>query len=223
MNDAINASPQVTATEISVAIPQEGPTHAQLQQLGSSLLSRHLSLPGLKPVVSSEEIVEAYYRCVLTERLTKRYALAATAVANCINSSHRAVRRVCVSSGHSHASIEDRCWQTGWDQMRQSGVGIREASRRSARHADLYVVANKQIVSVEFKYLNSKGLQDVAGCAAQFNLHARHYAEAVLVLYSGAGAGVLQVERELRELVEADNTRIISVAGPEIAIMRHAA
>ena len=96
-------------------------------------------------------------------------------------------------------------------------MGIRETGSRSTQHADLYVVANDSIVSVEFKYLSSKGLQDVAGCAAQIALHARHYSEVVLVLYSGAGGGPLQVEGRLRELLQPTNARLIAVAGPEIA------
>jgi hypothetical protein len=43
------------------------------------------------------------------------------------------------------------------------------------------------------------------------------------VLSSGAGTGVVRVERQLQTIVRADNTRIMSVAGPEITKVRQAA
>jgi len=221
MNNAIGAAPRAVARELALAIQDSRPTQAQISQLGLDLLDRHTRLPGLKRVVSSEEIVEAYYRCVLTHLVAKRYALNARVVPSCINSSHRAVRRVCATLSHSHAAIEDPAWHAGWAQMVKGPprVGIREAGRRSARHADLYVVANEQIVSFEFKYLDAKGLHDVSGCAAQIALHARHYSEVALVLYSGAGQGPLHVKSRIQSLVKARNVRTISVAGPAIPIV----
>jgi hypothetical protein len=114
MADAITALPEAVPVEIGTVLLGESPTQLQVQQLRSDLLSRHLSLRGLKPTVSSEEIVEAYHRCVLTDRLARAHALAPAAVPQCINSSHRAVRRVCVTPGHNHASIEDRAWANDW-------------------------------------------------------------------------------------------------------------
>jgi hypothetical protein len=87
---------------------------------------------------------------------------------------------------------------------RTPGVDIRKGASRAACHADLYVVARGQIVSIEFKYPNAVGLQDVVGGAAQLTLQARHHSEALLVLYSGAGTGVLRVERQLRNIAAQD-------------------
>lgn len=110
MGSAINAEPKAVAGGILRVIERNGPDRGQVRDLCRRLLQRHSSLR-LRPVVSSEEVVEAYYRCVITESLVKRYGLSEAAIPDCINSSHRAVRRVCAAPGHSHVRIDDCRWQ----------------------------------------------------------------------------------------------------------------
>lgn len=225
IRNGVDTKPHVLAMGICGAIEETAPDGTQIQQLSRSLLQRHASLR-LRPVVSSEEIVEAYYRCVVSGYLTRRYSVENTALPACINSSHKAVRRVCVVPGHGHTRIEDRAWADGWVLMQRQNpeVNVTNAERRSARRADLYVVANGQVVSVEFKYVGSTGLGDRSACASQLRRHAAVHAQAILVLYSGGHDGVPQeVVNQLRQLVGATNARIVRVAGPRIPIARGAA
>ena len=72
MTNAIDAAPQEVATQIALAIQDDQRlTQAQIQHLRLSLLNRHVQLCGLKRRVSSEEILEAYYRCILTDLLAE--------------------------------------------------------------------------------------------------------------------------------------------------------
>jgi len=175
-------------------------------------------------VVSSEETLEGYYRCVIAEDLAKRYILSQAAIPYCVNSSHRAVRRVCHLTGrHSHADIEDAGWREGWTliQRRRPEVNVQVAGRRSPKRADLYVVTGEGVVSVEFKYIGPTGLRDIEACAAQVRRHAESHAEAILVLYSGSGRPVSDtVVRQLGLVIGADNARVANLAGPEIPVAR---
>jgi hypothetical protein len=174
--------------------------------------------------VSAEEVVEAYYRCVVTGYLAERYSIENAALPHCINASHKAVRRVCVVPGHSHTQVEDRAWEEGWAlmQRRNPEVNVTNARKR-ARRADLYVVADGQVVSVEFKYVSATGLRDWRACAAQLERHAAEHAEAILVLYSGGHDAVpREVIDQLRQRLRA-SARIVRVAGPAVPMARGAA
>lgn len=221
MRNAIDAEPSVVAVDIRDVVERSSPDRAQVRDLQRQLLQRH-SLLRLQPVVSSEEVVEAYFRCVITDSLARRYDLSDASLPGCINSSHRAVRRVCAASAHGHARIEDDAWRQGWSviQHRTPEVNV-DVAGRSPKRADLYVVAAERVVSVEFKYVGVAGLRDVGGCAAQLGRHATHHAEAVLVLYSGSGARVPSaVARELEQQAGAANVRILTTVGPEIVVAR---
>jgi hypothetical protein len=160
LRNEIGAKPRLLATEICDAIARSMPDRTQIRKLGQSLLRRHASL-GLRPVVSSEEIVDAYYRCVLTGYLAKRYILENAALPKGINSSHKAIRRVCIAPEHSHARVADDDWRESWCLMQERNPEVNVSNAgSSARRADLYVVANGQVVSVEFKYVGSTGLRD---------------------------------------------------------------
>jgi hypothetical protein len=215
-HDAINAGPETVAADVHQVVERSVPDRARLQELGRQLLRRHVLL-GLQRVVSSEEIVEAHFRCVITDRLMGRFALSALAIPSCINSSHRAVRRVCGTPTHSHAVIEDDEWRRGWLAMQQRTPEVNIYAGRSPKRADLYIVATGGVVSVEFKYVG-RGVRDVGGCAAQFGCHAAHHAEAILVLYSGTRVP----DHIIRQLTQASgtNVRALNVVGPEIPVVR---
>jgi hypothetical protein len=219
LRSEIGAKPKVVAREIGDEVARSTPDGTQIRELDRSLLRRH-NLLKLRPTVSSEEIVEGYYRCVLTAYFAKRYALDDGALPHCINSSHKAVRRVCIVPEHRHARVEDDDWKEGWRLMQERNpeVNVRNPGG-GARRADLHVVANGQIVSVEFKYVGSAGLRDVRECAAQLRRHAAQHAEAVLVLYSGSHDRVSeQVVDELRRHVASPTARVVRVCGPEIPV-----
>src|SRR4029077_18630924 len=112
--DRIDAAPSLVARGICRTVENRIPTRAEVRALSRELLRRHL-VCGLKPVVSSEETLEGYYRCLISDALAKRYLLSQEAIPLCVNSSHRAVRRVCVlRRQHSHADIDDVGWRNGW-------------------------------------------------------------------------------------------------------------
>jgi hypothetical protein len=171
-------------------------------------------------VVSSEEVVEAYFRCLITHSLARRYDVDEVVIPNCINASHRAVRRVCAAPGHTHATIEDHAWQGGWSVMRHKNPEVDiVVDRSSAKRADLYVAAADEVVSVEFKYVGPTGLRGLGACAAQLALHAAHHAEAISVLYSETPVPGHMV-RQLAQQSSTGNVRILNVVGPEIPVAR---
>lgn len=222
IRNAINAEPKVVAADIHKVVERSVPDRARLRSLKRQLLQRH-SVLRLQPVVSSEEVVEAYFRCVITHSLAGRYDLSEAVIPNCINSSHRAVRRVCAAPGHIHATIEDHAWRRGWSEMRHKNPEVDiVVAGSSPRRADLYVAAADEVVSVEFKYVGVTGLGDVAGCAVQLGLHAAHHAEAISVLYSSTPVP-RHVVRQLAQQASAANVRIVNVVGPEIPVVRGAA
>ena len=224
--DWIDAEPKLAAGEICRSVERTIPTRWQVQVVSRQLISRH-SVCRLKPVVSSEEILEGYYRCVITETLANRHTLSQAAIPRCINSSHRAVRRVWLVSGqHTHSDVEEREWREGWAliQRRNPEVNVRVAGRRTPKRADLYVVTRKGVISLEFKYIGLGGLRDIQACAAQVRRHAECHAEAILVLYSGNNSPMPdRVVQELVSLTGAQNVRVANLAGPEIAVARNAA
>jgi hypothetical protein len=224
-SDSIDANSKLVASEICGVVERNIPTQPQIQALSRQLLTRHSDCR-LQAVVSSEEILEGYYRCVVTEALVKGHTLARAAVPRCVNSSHRAVRRVCLVPGqHNHLAVEDSEWREGWAliQERNPEVNVRVAGG-SPKRADLYVVAGRHVVSLEFKYVGPGGLRDVQGCAAQVRRHAECHAQAILILYSGTNRPVeAQVVQQLVSFIGARNVRVASLGGPEIAVARGAA
>jgi len=182
-------------------------------------MARHFSLR-LRPVVSAEEVVEAFFRCGLTNYLTGRFNLAAEALPACINSSHRAVRRVCCSPRHhQHLAPTESSWETGWRNMQAQypDVNIRDGGRRSARRADLYLVAAQRLVSLEFKYVGGAGLRGMSACLAQMQRHAEHHDNALFVVYCGGDADY-DVEKVKAGL--SDNATLVVARGPRIKIAR---
>lgn len=194
--------------------------------LQRQLLSRHAELR-LKPKISAEEVAEGFVRCVLLHHLQRRFALSIEAIPNCINSSHKAVRRVCAARDrHSHDGISDEAWSVAWSELQRQcpEVNVRVPGRRSAKRADLYIVARNKVVSLEFKYVGPDGLGDATACAAQVRRHAANHALAFLVLYCGAGCDVGDdALARMHRLVVDDDVRVVSVHGPAISVVGAAA
>ena len=105
MNKAIDEKPEVLAVGIRELLTSTKPTASDIRELRRQLLSRHADLH-LKPTVSSEEVVESFFRCCLVQHLQQRFELHNDSIPGCINSSHRATRRVCAArNGHRHQDI----------------------------------------------------------------------------------------------------------------------
>jgi hypothetical protein len=217
MNQTIDIEPNVLGAEVEGVLMSAAPRERHIRLLQDKLMARH-DLLGLKLVISSEEVVEGFSRCFIVDYLQQRYELRVESLPTCINSSHQAVRRVCaVPNGHRHSAITDDAWAEGWRQLRERpGVDIMVPPHRSPRRADLHLVAQNKIVSLEFKYIGSKGLRDAALCAAQIRLHAANHALAILLLYCGASREVMNdaVARLQPDLPA--NARVLSIRGPEI-------
>ena len=183
----IDRKPAEFASEIARFVEQAVPTLNVIRRLGDQLLGRHAMLRGLKPIVSGEEIVESFFRCHVIDYVQRQFGIAASNVPRCVNSSHRATRRTCSApAAHSHDSIDDSAWQSGWEdlQQRHPEVNIRASRSDRAKHADLYLVVQNTIVSFEFKYVGRNGL-DHAECAAQVERYiAAGHAASILVVYS---------------------------------------
>ena len=217
MNQTIDREPNVLGAEVEGVISGTAPHADHIRFLQDQLLARH-SLLRLKPVVLSEEVVESFFRCVIVDYLQQRYELRVESLPTCINSSHRAVRGVCaLPDVHRHNGITDDAWSEGWRRLQKHrGVNIMVPPHRSPRRADLYVVARNKIVSLEFKYIGSKGLRDAASCAAQIRLHAENHELAILLLYCGASMEIMNdAVTRLQPGIPA-NARVLSVHGSEI-------
>jgi len=88
--------------------------------------------------------------------------------------------------------------------------------KRSLRHADLYVIAAGQIISLEYKYAGPKGLSNPAECAAQMGSYLTTHAATRLVVYSGTSRGTPVVGLDtLETLLPADVPLVVH--GPAIA------
>jgi hypothetical protein len=221
MHTAIKARSRAVAAGISEVVELSIADRTRLRDLTQQLLRRHVLL-GLRSVVSSEEIVEAYFRCAITGTLTGQYDLSTAAIPNCINSSHRAVRCVCAWPAHCHGNIEDKDWRRGWLAMQRNHpeVNVRVPGHGPKR-ADLYLIARDGVVSIEFKYVGVAGVRDVAACAAQLGRHAEHHAEAILVLYSDTPVPQ-QTVHQLTQKTGRVNVRILNPTGPKIDVARGA-
>lgn len=222
MNDTINEDPAVLCNEIEERLRTAKPIAADIATLKRQLRSRH-AIPGLnlRSAISTEEILEGFFRCVLVHYLHQRFELHVDAIPGCVNSPHKAVRRVCaVPARHRHHDIADEAWAAAWDNMRveHREIDERAAGAQGFRHADLYVVARNEIVSCDFKYFDDRGFRDPAAWSEQLKRHAAHHAFTLLVLYSGAaGIDVLDHARANLERLATRKIRIVGIHGPAIS------
>lgn len=228
LNNAINEDPQVLCAEIDARIRTAKPTAADIAELKRQLRSRH-AIPNLelKPDISSEEILEGFFRCVLAHFLHQRFELHIDAIPDCINSSHKAVRRVCAAPiRHRHHDITDEAWARAWARMQQEHreVSGKVPKRRSQRRADLYIVVRDKVVSFEFRYIDAQRLRTTAGCRDRMQHYAARQAQTFLVLYCGGPKNDV-LEEALDSLCRLDNagSRIVGVHGPAIPVVRGAA
>jgi hypothetical protein len=222
MNQAIDREPKVLGAEVARVLASTAPRAGDIRLLQDQLLARHYLLR-LNPDVSSEEVVESFFRCFIVHYLQQRYELRVESLPTCINSSHQAVRRVCaVPNGHRHNAITDDAWAEGWRRLQneRAGVNITVPTHRSPRRADLYVVARNKIVSFEFKYIGARRLRDAALCAAQVRLHAANHALAFLLLYCGGSVDVLNDAVARLNPGLPGNVRVLAVHGPAIAVVK---
>jgi len=218
----VNKEPAALAREIARLAEQVVPTAGAIRGLGDQLLSRHATLRGLKPVVSAEEIVESFFRCHVIDYLQRQVGVVASDLVRCLNSSHRATRRTCAVPGaHTHDSIQDSEWESGWlDLQRFPGVNIRTGPSDRAKHADLYVLAQKRVISFEFKYVAQQGLGRIVECATQANgyIGAGH-AASILVVYSQDHERDKAAVAQLRGLL-SEGVQLVCATGPAIPVRR---
>jgi len=215
----ISKEPAVFAREIAHFVEQTVPTLGDIRSLGDQLLVRHAVLRGLKPVVSEEEIVESFFRCQVIDYVQRQFGIAASDAPRCVSASHRATRLTCSApAAHSHHSVLDSEWQSGWVdlQRRHPEVNIRATPSARARHADLHIVVQNTIVSFEFKHVGQSGLNPTE-CAAQANRYiAAGHAASILVVYSNAHAGHKAALERLRGLL-VDEIQLACSTGPAIS------
>jgi hypothetical protein len=227
MNDAIDEMPEIVCEEIEQRLRTAKPIAADVSALKRQLRSRH-ALPGLrlKPGISPEEVVEGFFRCVLAHYLHQRFDLHIDAIPACMNSSHKAVRRVCVAPGrHRHHDILDEAWEIAWDRMQveHREVNVRVPARSRPAHADLYVVASNKVISIQFKYVGASGLRGVAECAEQLRRHAAQHERAILVVYNGtADTSRRDAAGDWLDGHHTAGVHIVGVNGPAIAPVRAA-
>ena len=215
MTSCIDASPAKVATEIERTLQNARPS-------ADTLSAAQRQLIGFGAAAAAETVIESYYGCIVTEHLRRTFGIGADALPVCVNSSHRAVRRVCVAPGeHLHYTVPKASWAAGWQTLRQQhkdvDMYVRTAHRdRSLRHADLYVIASRQIISLEFKYVGPAGLKNPNACAAQMGPYLEAHAATRLVVYSGTPSGTpVRGIDTLMGLLPADVPLV--VYGPPIA------
>jgi hypothetical protein len=185
MTSCIDASPAVALAEIERELRNAPPPSAD----AVAAIKRQLAEFGA--AAAAETVIESYYGCLVTEHLRRRFDIVPDTLPLIINSSHRAVRRVCVMPGdHLHCRVLKDSWASGWRTFRQQHRGVdmyvqTALGDRSLRHADLYVIAAGQIVSLEYKYVGPKGLTSPERCAAQMRPYLDAHAVARLIIYSG--------------------------------------
>lgn len=220
MNQGIDLEPTVLGAELEGILPNTVPSADDIRLLQNQLLARHRLLK-LEPVVSSEEVVEGFFRCFIVHHLQQRHAVRLESLPTCVNSSHRAVRRVCVvPNEHGHAALTDSDWAEGWRRLQNErpGVNIMVPTHRSPRRADLYVVARNKVVSFEFKYVGANRMRDAPLCTAQIRLHAANHELAFLLVYCGGSIDVLKDAVARLSPGLPRNARLLAVHGPAVVV-----
>lgn len=214
MTNCIDASVVETLTEIERVLKS-----AALESDVVASIQRQLAEFGA--AAAAETVIESYHGCLVTEHLRRMFEIAPVALPETINTSHRAVRRVCVMPGeHLHGKVLKESWAEGWRMLcQQPGVHMyvqTNQRERSLRHADLYVIASGQIISLEYKYVGPKGLSSPEACADQMSPYLAAHAGTRLVIYSGTPSGTpVRGLEKLRRLLPADVPLV--VYGPPIA------
>ncbi|KAF0155733.1 MAG: hypothetical protein FD159_2034 [Syntrophaceae bacterium] len=181
----INIQPDVLAAEIARFVETVAPSEQNVVEVQRQLLFRHVKLPKLEERVSPEEVVEGFFRCILTNHIQRHFKLEPGDIPNCINSSHSATRVICTEeSDHNHQYIPDADWEKAWHRFQDHHpeVNIKIPGKQSNRRADLYFAVQGGIVSVEFKYVGSLNVED---CAKQMHRYIENHAATLLIIYVG--------------------------------------
>jgi hypothetical protein len=182
---AINSQPARLAAEIARKIENATPPTKRVIADIRRQLVHHKAQP------APECVVESFYRCLLTDHFQQRSHIELDDLPSFINSSHWAASLVCSASPrHSHYFIPGVNWRAAWQRMRKQYPNRVDMSvpvphgGKSLRRADLYVVAQGQIVSIEFKYVGPNGVRNPKAVAKQMELYVKHHAATLLVIYS---------------------------------------
>lgn len=200
---SINCPHTKLRDEIERTIRKAVPSESDIAMIAGQL-RKHEADP------ASEAIVESYYRCLLVDHLQKTYRIEQEEVPLCINSSHRAPRLVCCATPrHRHYSIEKERWLEGWWRMRDRYTPIRR--HETLRRADLYVIGQEQIVSVEFKYAGLHGIRDPSHCIEQMKRYVIRHAATMMVVYAA-----LKPDSDVRGV--ADVRRALGPATPVVVV-----
>jgi hypothetical protein len=188
MTSCLDASPVEALTEIERVL-KSAPSSSD----AVTAIQRRLAEFGA--AAAAETVIESYYGCLVTEHLRRRFDIDPAALPLTINTSHRAVRRVCVMPGkHLHSKVLKEHWAKDWQTLRKTKKGVdiyvqTDDGKRSLRHADLYVIAAGQIISLEYKYAGPTGLSRPEECADQMGPYLAAHAATRLVVYSGTPSG----------------------------------
>ena len=207
-------SPQSVADELVALMKATKPTLTDLQSIADQLRAQGANTSG-------ETVVEAFYRCAISHHLRSTRNVSLDVLPRCVNSSHVAVRDVCVmAEAHDHRKVGTAAWNRGWEYLRQShrsfvDLKISTADGRgSLRRADLYVVADGRIVSFEFKYIGPRGIRNVRACAAQMQLYLREHAVSRFVVYAaGDGGAEIAGVKQLENLLQGC---VVGLTGPAV-------
>jgi hypothetical protein len=184
----ITLQPAALLTKLAWVITSATPRGRDIEEVRRQLLERKARL-GLQDQVAAEYVAESFFRCAITDYVQRRFQVDPGAVPESINSSHKATRGVCWRpSQHRHQQIADGAWTSAWRllQKQYPAVNVRDREAQPAKRADLYLVAQRKVVSVEFKYVGPHGVRDVSACAAQMRRYVEKHAATLLVIYDGA-------------------------------------
>src|SRR5688572_30012425 len=119
MRSCIDASPAVALAEIERELRNAPPPSAD----AVAAIQRQLAEFGAAAAAAT--VIESYYGCLVTEHVRRTFDIAADTLPLIINSSHRAVRRVCVMpSDHLHSRVLKDSWASGWRTLRQQHIGV---------------------------------------------------------------------------------------------------
>jgi len=217
----IDSQPALLAAEMVRVIQATTPNEQDIIEIHRQVLCRHQQL-GLAKKAAPEEIIEGFYRCLVTDHLQRRFKIEIGEIPRCINSSHTATRTICnAESGHSHQFIPDAEWEKGWRdfQLQQPEVNIHVPQRRMPRRADLYIAVQGGVVSVEFKYLGSQRSLNFEGCAVQMRQYVENHAATLMVIYAG-----LSNREEIRGMDQlcrglGPDVHVILIRGLAISLM----
>lgn len=214
----ITVQPADLVVELGRVLAKATPKARDVGEVRRQLLARKAEL-GLRDRVAAEYVAESLLRCLIVDHLQRQFGVAVDELPSCINSSHRATRSVCWKPlQHRHHRIADAEWEQAWCQLQlqHPEVNVRVADDRPAKRADLYVVTQRGIVSVEFKYTGEHGLRDASACAAQMQRYIERHAATLLAIYDGGNnKGELRGLDRLRSRLDPA-VRVVVVSGPEI-------